>query len=171
MSAPVEQPAAADSVRPILESFSAFCRGFRTRLKERRVHPRAFAIWPGCIAMERASRDELLALQQSRLRELLAYVVEHVPFYRRWARESGHRAGDAIRLEDLPIVTKADYRRELESFISDAFPRSDIAFDRTSGSTGEPLRFGSLRAEHDESYCVQWRGLARFGLRPGTVAC
>ena len=112
------------------------------------------------------SRDELLALQAARLDDLVRHAAAHVPFYQRWAAESGYRPGDTVRLESLPVVTKADYA-DLDDFQSYAYPVSAMNTNKTSGSSGQPFRFRQHPAATDYSYCVLWRALHRFGLRPG----
>lgn len=154
---------------PAHQPITAFDRlgaTWRVRLKDRRHHPHARAHWPGVIAADAMSRDELLALQLSRLDDLVRHAVAHVPFYRRWAAQSGYQPGDPVRLDSLPVVTKADYA-DLEDFQSDACPVSAMTTNKTSGSSGQPFRFRQHPAATDYSYCVLWRALHRFGLRPG----
>lgn len=148
-------------------SFRRFCASWRVYLKDRLAHPRAEAYWPECLAVDRMSRDELQSLQGKRLEDLLLHAVSHVPFYRRWAAQAGWRKGDPLRLEDFPIVSKEDFRREPEAFQSERFPLSRMRTVATSGTTGEPFRFRELRDGADYNYCCLWRGLGRFGLRPG----
>lgn len=154
---------------PAHQPITAFDRlgaTWRVRLKDRRHHPHARAHWPGVVAADAMSRDELLALQASRLEDLVRHAVAHVPFYRRWAAQSGYQPGDPVRLESLPVVTKADYA-DLEDFQSEAYSVSAMTTNKTSGSSGQPFRFRQHPAATDYSYCVLWRALHRFGLRPG----
>lgn len=149
-----------------ITSFDRLGATWRVRFKDRRHHPHARAHWPGVIATDRMSRDELLALQASRLDELVRHAAAHVPYYRRWARDSGYQPGDPVDLSSLPVVTKADYA-EIEDFQSDAYPVSAMTTNKTSGSSGQPFRFRQHPHATDYSYCVLWRALHRFGLRPG----
>ncbi len=97
----------------------------------------------------------------------MSQAIAHVPFYRDWARSVGHVPGQPVDIADLPIVTKGDYTLDIERFQSDAFPVSDMFTNKTSGSSGEPFRFRAHGRAADASYCVLWRALHRFGLRPG----
>lgn len=159
-------PQTAQRTQPV-ESFSRLCATRRTRFKDKRHHALAETYWPQVIRVDRMSRDELLDLQRHRLQELVEHAAEHVPFYRQWAKESGFSRGDAVELESLPIVSKADYIRDMEAFQSDAFRPDELSTFMTSGSSGQPFRLRAHRSSIDYSYCCLWRSLHRFGLRPG----
>ena len=63
--------------------------------------------------IERASRDELQALQLDRLRWTLQHAYDHVPHYRRAFDAAGVHPSDCRTLEDLarfPFTTKGDLR-------------------------------------------------------------
>jgi phenylacetate-CoA ligase len=113
------------------------------------------------------SRSELLALRDERLAGLIAHAVEHVPFYRQWFAGSGIRGAGSVRLEDLPVVTKQDYRDRFEDFQSDAYPVAGMVTNKTSGSSGEPFRFRRHAESLDYSYACMWRSLRRHGIRIG----
>lgn len=151
--------------RPI-PSFDQLGATWRVRLKDRRHHPHARRHWPGVIGVDAMSRDELLALQAQRLDDLVRHAAARVPFYQRWAAGSGYQPGDTVRLDTLPVVTKSDYA-DPDDFQSDAYPRSEMTTNKTSGSSGQPFRFRQHPVATDYSYCVLWRALHRFGLRPG----
>jgi phenylacetate-CoA ligase len=89
------------------------------------------------------SLDELHALQQRRLSELLAYSAMHVPFYRRLFRERGLDVADVrdIRtLRDHGIVTSKDaVLAARDDFLSDECRKENLNQRRTSGTTGTPL--------------------------------
>ncbi len=87
--------------------------------------------------------DEVRALQREKLRELFLHASRNIPFYRpRIDQVSVNGEGDDPLevLHGLPLLTKQDIRRNLETMLwRDApgglFPRN------TGGSTGEPLNF------------------------------
>src|SRR5277367_6790923 len=106
----------------------------RTRWKDYFVHPYACQYWAPCFAVDKMSRDQLLAFQQKQLHELLEHAALHVPFYKKWALSAGFRPGDPIRLQDIPIVSKADYVSDIEAFQSDAYPVQQMMQAKTSGS-------------------------------------
>lgn len=150
-----------------IEDFDRLASCRRIRFKDRRHHAYAREYWPQCLAADRMSRDDLLALQRDRFSDLVDHAAAHVPFYRAWAAEHGHKPGDPVELSSLPVVTKADYMADQEAFQSDAFRPSELVQGRTSGSSGEPFRFRKHHRSSDYSYCCLWRALHRFGLRPG----
>ena len=96
------------------------------------------------------SREELSALQLSRLKETVARVYENVEPYRKKMDEAGIRPEDIKTLEDLaklPFVTKQDMR--------DNYPFGLFAVDRdslvrihaSSGTTGKPTVVGYTRGD------------------------
>ena len=67
----------------------------------------------GLEAIETASRDEIAAVQTSRLKRTLHTVYENVPAYRKKFDAAGVMPSDFTRLEDLqkfPFTTKQDLR-------------------------------------------------------------
>ncbi len=95
--------------------------------------------------MERADRmsaEELEQFRGERLRDLVAYSYQHVPYYRARLKEVGVEPSEIRRTSDvarLPILTKADvraHRSELRSTLA-----GRLSPFTTGGSTGEPLIF------------------------------
>jgi len=152
---------------PAPSHFRSSCAHYRTYLKDLRVHPYLRGYWPECLAFERMSRDQLLERQRAALLDLVNHAVEHVPFYRAWAKRSGYRPGDDLRLGDLPVVGKKDYIADIEAFQSDAFGRQEMRPTKTSGSSGEPFLFRTHDRSIDYSYACLLRALSRHGLRNG----
>jgi phenylacetate-CoA ligase len=110
----------------------------------------------------------LKRLQLARLRALLQHAAQHVPYYRRLFRERGFAPDDLRSLEDiasLPLLGKADVRRNLEALKSDQ-ARHLTRFN-TGGSTGEPLIFylGRERVSHDVA--AKWRATRWWGVDIG----
>ncbi|MHA1632635.1 MAG: phenylacetate--CoA ligase family protein, partial [Candidatus Freyarchaeota archaeon] len=88
--------------------------------------------------------ERLRRYRNERLREVLAYAYENVPFYHRKFREAGVKPSDVKSVEDLkrlPILRKDEVRRNLDQMVSRRFEVSKLKMLRTSGSTGEPLYF------------------------------
>ena len=64
---------------------------------------------------ETMSRDELEALQLSRLQHTVAYAYDRVPLYKRKFDDAGIHPADLRELSDLgnfPFTTKEDLRQE-----------------------------------------------------------
>ena len=81
------------------------------------------------------------AISERPLVALLSHAAHHSPYYQdqEWALRM--RAGEAIRLRDIPITPKALVRTQTKQFYSSFVPPEDgKVHDRpTSGSTGEPM--------------------------------
>ncbi len=149
------------------EHWGRMCVNLRVRVKDRLTHRPLFDHWPACLRVDAMSRDALLALQSQRLTALVNDVVQHVPFYQQWARASGYQPGDSLNPADLPIVTKDDYRADMEQFQSRRVSPDTMRVVKTSGSSGEPFRLRRSPDASNYSYACLWRSLSRWGLRPG----
>ena len=113
--------------------------------------------------IEKASVDELRALQLSRLKWSLAHAYENVPHYRRKFEAAGVHPDDLKRLEDLakfPFTTKADLR-ENYPFSMFAVPMERIVrVHASSGTTGKPTVVGYTRNDID-----MWSGVMARSIR------
>jgi phenylacetate-coenzyme A ligase PaaK-like adenylate-forming protein len=134
------------------------------------------------VARDRWSREQLLELQQARLRSLLAHAVERSPYY----RDALGRDALEAPLEELPtlpkpllmeqfdrIVTDPALRlADLEAFLADAEPgeafRGWYRVFATSGSSGVPGLFVYAQEEFAHWIAVGLAALARVGVTPET---
>ena len=95
--------------------------------------------------LEKASRDEITALQVKRLRATLGNVYQNVPHYRQAFDAAGVHPGDFNCLADLvkfPFTTKKDLRANYP-FGMFAVPQSQvIRIHASSGTTGKPTVVG-----------------------------
>ncbi|MEU5311513.1 phenylacetate--CoA ligase PaaK [Streptomyces sp. NPDC021562] len=119
---------------------------------------------------ERLSREEVLALQLTRLRATLRHAYDNVELYRRKFDAAGVRPDDCRTLADLgrfPFTTKADLR-DTYPFGMFAVPMSEVRrVHASSGTTGRPTVVGYT--EHDLSVWadVVARSIRAAGGRPG----
>jgi len=92
---------------------------------------------------ETMSRDELTALQNARLRKIVAYAMEHNAFFRDHFASAGiHSPSDFNGLADLnklPFMSKEDFRREypLEMCCTEKCNVAEVHM--STGSTGTPV--------------------------------
>ncbi|WP_026871840.1 phenylacetate--CoA ligase PaaK [Inquilinus limosus] len=125
---------------------------------------------PGLDAAERASRDEIMALQRERLSWTLRHAYDNVPHYRRAFDAAGVHPSDFRDLPDLarfPFTTKQDLR-DAYPFGMFAVPRDRIArIHASSGTTGRPTVVGYTRADLDMWADVMARSIRAAGGRPG----
>ncbi len=122
--------------------------------------------------IERASRDELSALQLSRLRRTLEHVYGNSPHYRRTFDEAGVGPQDLRSLEDLakfPFTTKDDLRNNYP-FGMFAVPREQVVrIHASSGTTGKPTVVGYTSADIDTWAGLVARSIRAAGGRPGDI--
>ena len=122
--------------------------------------------------VERASWDELRALQLTRLRWSLAHAYEHVPHYRKAFDAKGVHPRDLRALEDLakfPFTVKADLRDNYP-FGMFAVPREQVVrIHASSGTTGKPTVVGYTRNDIDMWATVMARSIRAAGGRPGDI--
>ena len=118
-------------------------------------------------AKECMSRDEMCALQSSRLRKVVSNVYHNVKFYRQKMQQMGIEPGDINGIEDiekLPFTTKADLRDNYP-FGLFAVPKTEVVrIHASSGTTGKPTVVGYTRKDIETwSECVA-RALTMAGL-------
>jgi len=122
--------------------------------------------------IEVASRDEIEALQLSRLKWSLCHAYENVPHYRRLFDERGVHPEDLRSLADLrlfPFTTKDDLR-ENYPFGMFAVPREQVVrIHASSGTTGKPTVVGYTRNDIDTWAEVVARSIRASGGRPGDI--
>ncbi|NLW50974.1 MAG: phenylacetate--CoA ligase family protein [Candidatus Brocadiaceae bacterium] len=121
-------------------------------------------------ASERWSAGQLRALQDERVRELVAFAHEHVPYYRRTMDRLGLSPADFAGVDDLPklpLLAKDDVRRHADDLRARCVPPRRTHFATTAGSTGEPLGLHF----HNDCYGTEWAFMLdqwrRVGFRPG----
>jgi len=122
--------------------------------------------------IERASRDEIAALQLQRLRWTLQHAYDHVPHYRRAFDEKGVHPADLKQLSDLarfPFTTKKDLRDHYP-FGLFAVPREQvIRVHASSGTTGKPTVVGYTKQDIANWADLVARSLRAAGTRPGDI--
>lgn len=120
---------------------------------------------------EKWPASEIEAYQNEKLRGLVHYAYENVPYYRdRW--QALKIAPDDIRsradLVKLPVLTKEDVRQNLDRLRARGVSRGELVFKHTSGTTGKALHFYVSRSSIPFQWAVWWRHRLRFGFEPGT---
>ncbi|SDJ19021.1 phenylacetate--CoA ligase PaaK [Salipiger marinus] len=122
--------------------------------------------------IEIASRDEIAALQQSRMAWSLRHAYEHSPFYRKRFDDHGVHPDDFRTLADLakfPFTTKQDLR-DTYPFGMFAVPREKLArIHGSSGTTGKPTVVGYTARDIDIWADCMARSIRASGGRPGDI--
>ena len=120
--------------------------------------------------IETTSRDALTDLQDQRLRKIVSYAYENVPFYREWFDDCEFSPSDVDGVEDLsrlPFTTKEDLREH--------YPDGLFAVDReemrclhaSSGTTGKPKIIGYTEKDLGIWREVMARSLTAAGVEQG----
>ncbi len=122
--------------------------------------------------IERASIDELRALQLQRLRWSLRHAYDNSPVYRRKFDAAGVHPDDCRSLSDLakfPFTTKADLR-DSYPFGLFAVPRDQVVrVHASSGTTGKPTVVGYTARDIDTWSTVVARSIRAAGARRGDM--
>lgn len=124
-------------------------------------------------AIETASRDEITALQLTRLKWSLRHTYDNVAPYRQRCQERGVTPDDFKSLTDLalfPFTTKLDLRDNYP-FGLFAVPRQKvIRLHASSGTTGKSIVVGYTAQDIDHWAHLIARGLRAAGVLPGDMA-
>ena len=129
---------------------------------------RHFALEP----IEKASIDELRALQLKRLKSTLQHAYDNSPVYRAKFDAAGVHPSDCQSLSDLakfPFTTKKDLR-DSYPFGMFAVPREQCArIHASSGTTGKPTVVGYTKNDIDMWASMVARSIRAGGARPGDL--
>jgi phenylacetate-CoA ligase len=122
--------------------------------------------------IERASRDEIEALQLERLRWTLGHAYENVAHYRQAFDAAGVKPQDLTSLADLanfPFTTKQDLRANYP-FGMFAVPRERVVrIHASSGTTGKPTVVGYTQGDLDRWADLGARSIRAAGGRAGDI--
>ena len=122
--------------------------------------------------IESASRDEIAALQLTRLQATLRRAYDKVPHYKRCFDEAGVSPADLASLDNLakfPFTVKDDLRLNYP-FDMFAVPRKQIIrIHASSGTTGIPTVVGYTRNDLETWAGLVARCLRAAGARPGDM--
>ncbi len=120
--------------------------------------------------IERASRDEITALQIDRLRSSLSHVYRNVPHYRDAFNQASVHPDDLKDLKDLaefPFTSKQDLRDNYP-FGLFAVPREQISrIHASSGTTGKPTVVAYTRSDIGHWADLVARSIRAAGGRAG----
>jgi phenylacetate-CoA ligase len=122
--------------------------------------------------IERASRDEIVALQLQRLQWTLRHCYDNVPHYRKTFDAAGAHPDDVRELSDLarfPFSSKKDLR-ENYPFGLFAVPRDKVVrVHASSGTTGKPVVVGYTAKDIDTWANLVARSIGASGGKPGDM--
>lgn len=121
--------------------------------------------------IEKQSQADIIALQEKKLQEVLAYVNEHSAFYKRLFKEHNINVSAIKTLSDLtklPTTCKDDLQRDNDAFR--CVPKSAIVdYASTSGTLGTPVTFGLTDNDLNRLAYNEAISLACAGIKKGDV--
>ena len=121
--------------------------------------------------IEKQSQADIVALQEKKLQEVLAYVNEHSAFYKRLFKEHNINVSAIKTLSDLtklPTTCKDDLQRDNDAFR--CVPKSAIVdYASTSGTLGMPVTFGLTDNDLNRLAYNEAISLACAGIKKGDV--
>src|SRR5258708_35541505 len=121
---------------------------------------------------ERASRDEIMAVQLKRLAWSLTHAYDNVAHYRRAFDKAGVHPTDFKQhshLAKFPFTVKTDLRDNYP-FNMFAVPREKLVrVHASSGTTGKPIVVGYTKADIDIWSDVMARSIRPAGGRSGMI--
>jgi len=114
--------------------------------------------------------QELIEEQNAKLREFISNTYKNVPYYHQIFTDLNIRP-EEIRsrkeLEYLPILTKQKIRDNFKDIIAKNLSSQRYFENRTSGSTGDPLRYFYSKYDRLIGGCLLYRGWSFGGYELG----
>ncbi len=117
-----------------------------------------------------ASRDQVIADQNRRLRETITNAAQHVPYYRRLFEREGIDPDSIRSAEDLkrvPMLDKETVRMAGTDLKNEAIPERQVIPSQTSGTTGKALSLYLTREAVAWKHAVTMRQRSWFGIEVG----
>ena len=101
--------------------------------------------------IEKATKKEIKVFQEIKLKEMLNYLNENSPFYKRFFKENSIQVSEITTLEDLnqiPVTTKDHLQKFNDDFICVSKSKI-IDYVTTSGTLGDPVTFALTDGDLD----------------------
>jgi len=114
--------------------------------------------------------QELIEEQNAKLREFVSVSYKNVPYYHQIFNDLHIRPEDIHsrkELEYLPILTKQKIRDNFKDIIAKNLSSQRYFENRTSGSTGDPLRYFYSKYDRLIGGCLLYRGWSFGGYELG----
>ena len=121
--------------------------------------------------IEYKSISEIEAFQNERLKEAVAYLHTHSPFYQRMFKEYGINPSEIKTINDLqkvPFTEKKDLQLHNSEFLCVA-PEKIVDYITTSGTLGDPVTFGCTDHDLDRLAYNEMKSFSCAGLKPGNI--
>ncbi len=90
--------------------------------------------------------------------EIVSYHLKHNSFYRDKVN------GEFTTWESLPILKKGDYQVSLKERLSEGFSENKVYINKTSGSSGNPIRFAKNKYSHAMTWAYHMERFGWYGI-------
>ncbi|MFH6997947.1 phenylacetate--CoA ligase family protein [Flavobacterium sp. FlaQc-57] len=121
--------------------------------------------------IEKDSLEQIKIFQEQKLAELLQYISQHSPFYKRLFAGQNIDISKVKTLEDLqflPVTTKENLQEYNDDFL--CVPQNKIIdYASTSGTLGDPVTFGLTDSDLDRLAYNEAISFACAGIAEGDV--
>lgn len=119
---------------------------------------------------EHLSSEQILKFQEKKLRDIILYAYNNVPYYKELFDKIKLVPADIATIEDLkkiPVLTKDAIRKNYQDIISSAYKAKDkkLIYVSTTGSSGIPLKIALSAQEMTYSYLLLHYGYFKSGVR------
>lgn len=116
------------------------------------------------------SSSDIENIQEKKLKNLIKYTYENVPFYRRTFKNLKLMPDDIRSIDDLeklPILTKDIINDNFHDMVSVKYQKADLMPNSTGGSTGKNLNFYYDKKNYERILAAVLRGDSWAGLELG----
>lgn len=157
-----KSPMLIQNVLLSLYSFYLNYRDYGPRFKNRLQEFKKMQWW---------DEERLVGYQNERLRELIRFAYENVPYYENLMKRERLRPQDIESKEDLkklPVLTRNDLKKKYDALFSrkiEYFDRLTMVKGHTSGTTGSPVEFLWDMETCAMNNAAHWRQKSWAGLR------
>lgn len=121
--------------------------------------------------IEFCTPEEIRSFQNERLREALAYLAAHSPFYRRMFHDKDIEIESISAVEDLvrlPFTEKKDLQLHNSEFLC-VHPAKVVDYITTSGTLGDPVTFGCTDRDLERLAYNEKKSFECAGVGPGNI--
>lgn len=129
---------------------------------------KTFLLWRRFERQQWLSPEKLQELQHRRLRVMMHWAYQTVPYYRELFKDAGLRPEQirtAGNLGLLPVLTKQHVREHADALHSTAIPKHKLTVTTTTGSTGIPLTIAHDQTSVAAGRAAILRSFRAHGLR------
>ena len=116
------------------------------------------------------NQEKIKGHQLGKLKELLEYAYQNVPYYSKLFNILGILPSDIRSFDDLmkiPVLTKETAREKNLSLVAGTMDKKKVKSGKTGGTTGAPLRYFKDTGNRSMTWGSYYRWYEWMGLEPG----